>query len=202
MPEARRQAAREALYAETILAKSGLSVAGAVLAGVSEVVAWRQYPAGGGVADKDSGAHYYYHAHEPGESGEHGHFHCFVRPSGADGPFHHLIAVAVDGEGRLTRLFTVNRWVTGETWLPAPELIALLPRFDIQLARPDYLVNRWLTAVIRLYADEIANLLVQRDAALAPIVARNGDDALEDPAFDVLSEGRVSLAETAGKLAL
>ncbi|MSO89695.1 MAG: hypothetical protein EXQ89_06995 [Rhodospirillaceae bacterium] len=200
MPEARRQAAREALYAEAILAKSGLSVAGALLAGVSEVVAWRQYPAGG-VADPDSGAHCYYHAHEPGDGPEHGHFHCFLRPSGADGPFHHLIAVAVDREGRLARLFTVNRWVTGEVWLPAAETIALLPRFDIQLARPDYLVNRWLTAVTRLYADEIANLLIQRDVTLAPILARNGDAALEDRALDVLSERPVSLSQTARELA-
>ncbi len=201
MPEARRQAAHEALYAEAILAKSGLSVAGAVLAGVSEVVAWQRYPAGG-VADKDSGAHYYYHAHEPGEGPEHGHFHCFLRPSGVDGPFHHLIAVAVDGEGKLARLFTVNRWVTGEAWLPATEIIALLPRFDIQLARPDYLVNRWLTAVTRLYADEIANLLVARDIALAPILARGWDAALEDRAFDVLSERQVSLNQTARELGL
>jgi hypothetical protein len=186
----RVQAAREALYCERILAKSGGNVALSLIGGATEIVAGQHYPAGD-IYDPDSGAQVYYHAHGD-VTGEHGHSHCFLRPDGLGGPIHHLIALGIDGRGRLTRLFTVNRWVTGDDWRPAADLIALLPRFDLHLARPDYLANRWLTAVVALYRDEIADLLEARDAAL---VARD-IDVLEDRALDVLSARAVNLDAT------
>ena len=64
-------------------------------------------------------------------------------------------AIGVDASGRLLRVFTVNHWVVGDVWLPAEATIALLPRFDLQLARPSYLVNLWLTAIFVAYEAEI-----------------------------------------------
>lgn len=196
----RVQAAREALYSEAILAKSQRSVVTATLAGADAVAAWQHYPAGDAF-DPASGAQHYYHCHPPqAGDAEHGHFHLFLRPDGAQGPIHHLIALGMDAHGRLRRLFAVNRWVTGDDWRDAETLIALVPRFDVQLAVPDFLVNRWLTAVVALYADDIAELLRARDAALA---ARGGaPELLEDRGLEVLSERAVDLHDTARRLGL
>jgi hypothetical protein len=188
--EAKEQARREALYCERILAKSGLGVVTAALVGATPV-AMQHYPAGDSY-DPESGAQVYYHCHPPAAAyDEHGHFHCFLRPAGAEGPIHHLVAMSMNRAGRLTRLFTVNRWVTGDDWRGADDLTALLPRFDLQLATPDYLVNRWLTAVMARYRDEIAALLHERDRAIA---ARGGAAILEDRAMEILSECPVDLA--------
>lgn len=196
--EERQQALREVLFAEHVLCKSGDTVLLEVLRGVENVTVWQHYPVGD-VFDPESGAQWYYHAHDhPGTDGEHGHFHCFIRPEGREGPVHHLIALGVDAHGRLLRLFTVNQWVVGDEWLEAEGTVALLPRFDMQLGRPSYLVNRWLTALIRLYGEEIATLIRTRDKTIA---AHTGSGTLEaarqDRALEVTSGLAVNLADTA-----
>jgi len=115
---------------------------------------------------------------------EHGHFHCFVRPDGKDGPIHHLIAISVDAMGRLVRLFTVGRHVVDDVDLPVEDRIGLLARFDVQLDAPNYLVNRWLTAVVGLYQEEIT-VLIREGAGRA---ARN-------PALDVTAQLETTLAD-------
>lgn len=186
---AKEQSRREVLYCQHVLGKSGLGVVGAVVGAAAPAV-MRHYPEGDAY-DPESGAQFYYHCHAPDAAqDEHGHFHCFLRPAGADGPTHHLVAVGMNRAGRLSRLFTVNRWVTGDDWRGAGELIPLLARFDLQLARPDYLANRWLTGVITHFRDEICALLHERDAAL---VACGGESALENRAVEVLSQRAVSL---------
>ena len=200
----RQQAAREVLFAEHVLRKSGDTVLLDVLRGVESVSVWQHYPAGD-VFDPETGAQWYYHAHDKaGADGEHGHFHCFLRPDGREGPVHHLIAVGVDAHGRLLRLFTVNQWVVGDAWLGAKETIALLPRFDLQLGRPSYLVNRWLTGVLRLYETEIAALIRARDETLAAHAANGAtlEAVREDRALEVTSEIPVDLAKTALSLGL
>ena len=183
--EARRQALAEVAFCETILAKGGLNVLSETFAGVTAIEAWEHYPSGD-VFDPASNSQWFYHCH-PAEEGarEHGHFHCFLRPQGPTGPIHHLVAIGVDGEGRLLRLFTVNQWVVGDDWADASATIPLLERFDMQMPRPSYLVNRWLTAIIVTYGEQIADLLRQRDAALAEdggdVDARRQDRSLEVP---------------------
>lgn len=191
-------AARQALFAEKVLAKTGDNVLLETLRGAETVQSWTHYPPGD-VFDADTGAQWYYHCHLPVEGArEHGHFHCFVRPDGARGPVHHLVAVGVDAYGRLVRLFTVNQWVVGDTWLDAEATIALLPRFDLHLARPSYLVNRWLTAILDLYSDEVAELIRERDRVIAAHVPPAGVAAREDRALEVTSELAVDLqAKTA-----
>ncbi len=186
--ETRQQALREALYCEHVLAKSGLGVVTVTLR--TDAPALMQHYPAGDVYDPASGAQYYYHCHAPDSArDEHGHFHCFLRPDGAEGPIHHLIAAGIDGSGRLARLFTVNRWVTGDAWLAAEDLIPLLARFDVQLATPDYLANRWLTAVLAFYRDDIADLLRERDRVVESRAAERGkDEVLEDRSLEYLSE--------------
>lgn len=175
----RKRALAEIAYCESILAKGGLTVLSDLFRGVSEISAWDHYPPGD-VLDPASASQWYYHCHPAEEqSAEHGHFHCFIRPQGADGPIHHLIAVGVDQNGRLLRLFTVNQWVVGDDWADAEATNELLGRFDMQMPAPSYLVNRWLTGIIVAYRDEIADLIRQRDVALSNDAARRADRALE-----------------------
>ena len=180
------RAEAERLFCETVLAKTGDSILTETLRGHDRISEWAHIP-DGDAFDPASGAQWYYHCHprtgadtgtDTDTAGtdpeEHGHFHCFLRPDGREGPIHHLIALSVDAYGRPLRFFTVNHWVVGDDWLPAAETIALLPRFDAHLARPGYLVNRWLTAMIRLHEAPIAQLIRDRDAVLA---SHGGDDA-------------------------
>ena len=194
------RAVAEMRFCEALLAKSGLNILTETLRDVSDVTLWEHYPPGD-VFDPESGAQWYYHSHAIGGDGpqggqagapddEHGHFHCFIRPQGAEGPIHHLVAVAVDAFGRPTRLFTVNQWVVGDDWLEASRAVALVKLFDVQLARPSYLVNRWLTAVITAHEAKIIDLIFQRDAALATIGADLAA-VLQDRSLEVLSACRV-----------
>lgn len=188
MADDREHALTEIALCESILAKGGLSVLSETLRDTQAIAAWDHYPPGD-VFDPSSGAQWFYHCH-PAQEGaaEHGHFHCFLRPAGVEGPIHHLAALGVDAHGRALRLFTVNRWVVGDDWLDAEATIALLPRFDVQMPRPSYLVNRWLTGIFAAHEVEIAGLVRARDAALAAHVAPAGVDVREDRALEVTSE--------------
>ena len=196
MQEQRERAAQEAAYCERLLAKSGENVLRETLRD-APVTAWEHYPAGD-VFDPESGGQWYYHCHlPPADAVEHGHFHCFVRPDGPKGPVHHLIAVGVDAYGKLHRLFTVNQWVVGDNWLDAEPSIALLPRFDMQLAKPSYLVNRWLTAILTQYQPEIEQLIRKRDVAIAAHAIRGDlEAARQNRDYEVMSSLLIADAAT------
>lgn len=183
-------ARQEIAFCEQVLAKGGASVLSETLRGIGQPESWTKYPPGE-VYDPASGAHWFYHSHNPpSDAAEHGHFHTFVRPDGPDGPIHHLIAVGVDPHGRLLRLFTVNQWVVDDDWLDARPTIALLPRFDAHMPQPNYLVNRWLTAVLTAYEPTIAELIGERDAALAAHQPRDDSEPRSDRDLEVTSEWR------------
>jgi hypothetical protein len=184
--EARQRAAQEMAYCEHVLAKSGTGVLLRILP-PDGLVTWKHYP-DKDVYDPATGAQWYYHCHDDSaEQQEHGHFHCFVRPQGKDGPVCHLIAIGVDARGRLRRLFTVNQWVTGGDWYDAEATNGLLDRFNVEMANPDYLVNRWLTAVVTHYEKEIALLNRERDKRLQSF-DRPIPEMLQDRSIEVLSE--------------
>ena len=90
------------------------------------------------------------------------------QPNQGDGndKFSHIVAVSLDRAGEPSRLFTTNRWVTGETWYAAADVAAMLDRFSIELARPSWPLNRWLCAMLRLYRPDIVELLAARDKAV------------------------------------
>lgn len=128
---------------------------------------------------------------------EHGHFHLFLRGEGipagvtplllpdvavANAPLPrqsaplkrggrdevcHLVAIAVDTGGEPIRLFTTNRWVTGETWYRAEDVTLMLDRVrlgDATAPAPaDPWLNRWIEALVRLFQPDIATLLRHRD---------------------------------------
>jgi hypothetical protein len=157
------------------------------------------------------------------EPGEHGHFHLFLRAEGipagitplvmpelavADAPLPpqsaplkrgsrdevvHLVALAIDGRGEPVRLFTTNRWVTGETWYPAEDVIRMLDRFQVGADVPGALLNLWLTAIVRLLQPEIAVLLRHRDKAVTEWRWRRRTNVFEDPRLEITSSFVIDL---------
>jgi hypothetical protein len=199
---------------QRVLAKSGDNVVGEILRQQGTFYEWTHYPEGD-VYDFVSHAQYYYHAHPKGERpGEHGHFHTFLRPKGMpkgmrpapipgyvppadpDDALSHLVAISMDERGQPAQLFTTNRWVTGETWYAARDVIALLDRFVIDLARPSWPANRWITAMLRLFRPQIEALLAARDRAVAEWQRRHPRaDVFEDRRLEVPSKLEISVEE-------
>jgi len=190
---------------ERVLARSGDNPVGDLLRHQGAFYEWELYPPGG-VTDPESGAQFYYHAHDAGRrfDGEHGHFHTFL-PSAAlprgskppprlpgatagDGRFCHLVAVSMDERGRPYRLFTTNRWVTEERWAEAEVLAPLVDLFVVELGRPSWAASRWLTALIHLFRPQVEQLLLARDRTVAAWRKRHPEaDPLDDRRLEVTS---------------
>lgn len=218
--EAMAEAAAQVTEVHRVLARTGDNVVGELLRGSGTFYEWDHYPKGD-VYDHETHAQYYYHAHPPEQrfAGEHGHFHTFLRPRGMpagvrpapvpnqqppadpDDALSHLVAIAMDSRGLPVRLFTVNRWVTGETWYAAEDVVSMLPRFAVGHARPSWPVNRWITAMLVLYRPFVATLLRQRDQAVRRWQSeRNPPDVYEDRRLEVTSFLDVDLQEDVRRL--
>ncbi|WP_157719027.1 DUF6969 family protein [Halopseudomonas salegens] len=167
-----------------VLRKGGLNLVGEVLKGQGTFYEMQHYPLTD-VYDRDTHAQYYYHAHR-GSDLEHGHFHLFMRKAGMpagsqpetsvfdsstwpkdDDAIAHLIAVSMDKNGLPLGLFACNRWVTGETWYSADQVIAMLDGFEIDHAYPSWPTNQWLTALVSVYRPQIETLLRHRDQVVS-----------------------------------
>jgi len=205
--EAMALAGQQVVEVYRVLAKTGDNVVGELLRGTEAFYEWDHYPKGD-IYDRETHSQYYYHAHaaEQRFPGEHGHFHTFLRPKGmppglapADIPgrpvpedpndeLSHLIAVAMTPAGFPFCLFSTNRWVTGETWYRADDVIALLDCFDIDHARPSWPANRWITALVGLFKPQIVELVRARDRAVAAWSERHPDgDVFEDRELEITS---------------
>jgi hypothetical protein len=207
------EAGREVLEWHRILAKTGDSVVGLVLRHEGPFYMLDHYPKGDAF-DPESHAQWYYHAHDRKDRpGEHGHFHTFTRGGGMPAGIEpaplpdfepkadrhelvcHLIAVSMDRSGWPIGLFTTNRWVTGETWYAARDVAAMLPRFDMKMAKPSWSVNRWLTSLLRLFRPQIEHLLRQRDARVRHWQMHHPEvNAYDDRRLEVTSQLPVDVA--------
>lgn len=209
------EAGAEVLACQRVLAKTGDTVVGELLRGQGIFYEWTHYPAGD-VYDSETHSQYYYHAHPESERtpDEHGHFHTFLRPLGMppgirpapvpdvtppatqNDAISHLVGIAMDRAGLPIRLFTTNRWITGETWYAAEDVVRMLDHFAVEHARPSWPTNRWITAMIRLFRPQIAWLLRRRDQTVAERQAawprRN---VLEDRDLAVTSELDIDIPE-------
>jgi hypothetical protein len=118
----------------------------------------------------------------------------FVSPAGENGALSHLIAISMTPIGMPERLFTTNRWVTGETWYTAEDVIAMLDRFSIDLDQPSPLLNQWLTAMFVLFRPQIESLLIERDRVVAQWSALNPKaDVFEDRRLEITSSIEIPL---------
>ena len=209
--EAMYEAAAEATACMRALADNGTNPVTEVLQGADVVEEWAHFPRGD-VFDPVTHSQYYYHAHAAHEraAGEHGHFHTFVRPKRlypelepAQAPdktgdpaswIAHLVGLSTDASGRPIRLFTTNRWVTGEVWYSGDDVIRMIERFDITLDAPSPDLNRWLTSVVRMFRPQIVDLIRARDAKLTDYrIAHRERDVFEDRELQVISEIPIDL---------
>ena len=202
--ERMRHAGRIILESYRALDKADANVVGQCLAHQGTFYELEHYPRGD-VFDDETGAQYYYHAHRP-ESGEHGHFHTFLRAAGmpadvtpvpyrgaaerpeSDDAVCHLIAISMNAEGFPTHLFTTNRWVTDETFYSAADTLRLAELFRVDHVFPCLAVNNWITAMLRLFWPQIRELLKARDATIRDWQRRHpGEDVFEDRDLEITS---------------
>lgn len=202
----------EILEAYRVLRKANTNVVGQVLAHQGTFYEEDHYPKGD-VYDDETKSQYYYHAHRA-ETGEHGHFHTFVRAGGIpasiepapyDGPaarplgkdaICHLTAISMNGSGFPIGLFTVNRWVTGETFFSATDTLKIAERFKIDHVYPCLAVSRWITAVLRLFRPQLETLLTERDSVIAEWARRHNDrDVYEDRELETISSLPIDVEE-------
>ncbi len=187
-----------------LLKKSGHNPVGQCLAHQGTFYEEEHYPQGD-VYDGESHAQYYYHAHRP-ESGEHGHFHTFLRsagmkrsvrpvpysgdgtrPTGKDA-LSHIVAISMDAPGMPIGLFTTNRWVTGETFYAAGDVVGMVDRFNVEQSYPCLATNRVISGLIHLFKPQIIALLELRDQTLANWKALHPDrDIYEDRELEITS---------------
>jgi hypothetical protein len=180
-----------------LLKKTTANVVGQVLAHQGTFYELDHYPKGD-VYDRETFSQYYYHAHRK-DSGEHGHFHTFLRAKGmpdgiepvpydgeakrpeGDDALTHFIAISMNGPGFPIGLFTTNRWVTDETFYPAQDVITMMDRFIMDHTYPCLAVNRWITSMIVLFRPQIEALLRERDRTIEKWRAKAPDkDVYED----------------------
>jgi hypothetical protein len=105
----------------------------------------------------------------------------------------HLIAISVDVRGEPIRLFTTNRWVTGETWYRADDVVQMLDRFVVAEAEPSKVLNRWISAMVQLFRPQIAALVRARDETVMSWRRRRRTHVFEDSGLEVTSSFDIEL---------
>jgi len=204
-------AGEDILECYRVLKKGGLNIVGEVIREAETFYEWNHYP-DGDIFDPDSHSQYYYHNHR---EGEHGHFHVFLRqpgmpkgtrpvknttdeawPKGKEA-LSHLIAISMDDYGFPLAIFTTNRWVTGETWYKAADVVPMIDRFEIDHALPSWPVNRWLSGMLALFQPQIAELVRIRDEKVAAwrLTHAGGVDAWEDRELEITSNLEISVED-------
>ena len=188
------QAAHDAVAIPLRYVRAGSSLVQAAMAGAQSCVELEHFPRHD-IVDLAHHTRLYYHAHGSRRKPdtEHGHFHLFAHGKLA-GDYMHLVGISLDAVGQPIRLFTTNRWVTGETWRDAAEVEAALARFEVTTRGRMAPVARWATAMVRLYFPQIVQLVRRRDAVMAHRNTRVDWETLcEDRRLDVVTQNQISL---------
>jgi hypothetical protein len=192
------EAALTIVSVQAALAARGTHLATAALAGAREFVEWGHYPRSDCVDHKHR-TEFYYHAHEATRRlpGEHGHFHVFARHT--DGRFCHLVGISLDNLGHATRLFTTNRWVTGEAWAPTKDMTPRLDAFIMHSSGRLAPVARWIDAMVRFYRPRIVELMHERDTWLAAAKPSQREARLNDRSVHIVNQTPIDvLTDVAG----
>lgn len=215
---------------QRVLSKTKHSIVTEILRSTDKFEYWSHVPPKD-VLDGFSGSQYYYHAHPESteksativHDGEHGHFHTFMRLSGIEDnekPFDaidydadkddpkkhtaHIIGIAMDKTGQITGLFTTNRWVTGEVWYKAEDVISMASRYEVDHAQPSWPVNMWVSQCFAAFQPAIKQLLLQRDKTIDLWCDKHADDenynVFEDRRLEVLSYCPINLSALINQL--
>ena len=172
------QAGNRILECYRLLGKNDANVVGEVLKGHGDFFEWDHYPPGD-VYDHETHAQYYYHTHPPEDDND---------------ELTHFVGISMDRAGFPIRLFTTNRWVTGETWYKAPSVNSMLDRFDMDLAYQSLPVNIWITAMLQLFRPDIEMLLKARDQAVRDWETEHPEENVyEDRGLEITSIQDISV---------
>jgi hypothetical protein len=107
-----------------------------------------------------------------------------------------MIGIAMSPAGVPIRLFTTNRWVTGETWYAADDVITLLDCFLMDSDKPAPPVNVWTTNMVRLFRPQIEELVRERDRAVSDMQDEYPyTNANEDPELEITSALAISVED-------
>jgi hypothetical protein len=109
----------------------------------------------------------------------------------------HLVAISMDDRGLPVQLFTTNRWVTGETWYRAEDVMPMLDRFAVNNSVPSAPLNRWLTAMFGLFRPQMRALLAARDAEIMNWRRRHRGKihVFEDRRLEVISASSIDIED-------
>lgn len=177
-------------------------------------VKMEHYPKGDRI-DYNTGAQYFYHCHrEDLNREEHGHFHCFMRykkipkrikptplsdwDKNIDSPMAHIIAISMNRYGQPIRLFTVNRWISFETWYDAKHAPEFVKKFKFMLDDDPHwqVLDSWVEGMLHLFAPQIAWLNERRDETIANWQNKYpACNAYEDHRLEELSEISIDLTK-------
>lgn len=119
----------------------------------------------------------YYHCHPANRAGnhrfqgEHGHFHIFVRTQDKPEKWSHLVALSMNNMGQPLGWFTVNHWVTGESWVDSEILsnyLQTIPydQLEVHQLNTFNIVERWLLALLAVSREQVKVVLHERDKIL------------------------------------
>ena len=119
----------------------------------------------------------YYHCHPANRAGnhrfqgEHGHFHIFVRTEREPEKWSHLVALAMNNMGQPLGWFTVNHWVTGETWQDSDILSKYMEsipydQLEHQKGNISNIVERWILSLLSVSREQVKTVLQERDKIL------------------------------------
>ena len=152
----------------------------------------------------------YYHCHPATRAGnhrfqgEHGHFHIFVRTQNEPEKWSHLVALAMDNMGQPLGWFTVNHWVTGETWEDSDILsrhLESIPYDQLEHLKSTKtkktktkIVERWLLSLLAVSLNDVKTVLHERDKILKQKqLNQSVSDIKQDKGIYLLSEIPINL---------
>ncbi len=147
------------------------------------------YPFNPAIKDERTNCAFYFHAHR---KNEYGHFHTFIYDN--DGKPIHLVLISMDEKGKPVAIATVNRWVTGDKYVPAKILKEKLKDFFISpsLFKEPRLIE-FVNSFLRVYKKEIFELFDERDKWIDNYAANFFREPFEDRRFEILSYKIISL---------
>jgi len=135
---------------------------------------------------ENAGLRSYYHCHDMKKKpqDEHGHFHIFIQIQ--PDTWSHLAGLSMDNFGQPLQWFTVNQWVSGESW---GEQKSLFDALDLLHINPESsLIERWLAAMLSVYQQTLKNLIHARNSTLNKLMTSDPlSKVLQDRTHYILS---------------
>ena len=96
--------------------------------------------------------------------------------------------------GQPLQWFTVNQWVTGESWNQAKQLEYHLDKLLAKKTPELGLVETWMLAMLEFYRKTVKEILTERDQKIKTFSQdQNNDKALQDRSIYLLSQQDINL---------